>query len=36
MQGYLRVSPAGSNTPLMFSTGKNMPPVEAAATTGKK
>ena len=29
MQGYLRVSPAGSNTPLMFSTGKNMPPVDA-------
>ncbi len=25
MQGYLRVSPAGSNVPLLFSTGKNMP-----------
>ena len=25
MQGYVRVSPAGSNVPLMFSTGKNMP-----------
>ncbi len=31
MQGYLRVSPAGSNVPLLFSTGKNIPPVEAAA-----
>ena len=36
MQGYLRVSPAGSNTPLMFSTGKNMPPVEAASANEKK
>ena len=36
MQGYLRVSPAGSNTPLMFSTGKNMPPIEAATANGKK
>jgi nitrous-oxide reductase len=25
MQGYLRVSPAGSNVPLLYSTGKNMP-----------
>ena len=25
MQGYLRVSPAGSNVPLLFSTGKNYP-----------
>ncbi|MFT3676913.1 MAG: Sec-dependent nitrous-oxide reductase [Chitinophagaceae bacterium] len=25
MQGYLRVSPAGSNIPLTFSTGKNLP-----------
>jgi nitrous-oxide reductase len=25
MQGYIRVSPAGSNVPLTFSTGKNMP-----------
>jgi nitrous-oxide reductase len=25
MQGYVRVSPAGSNTPLLFSTGKNQP-----------
>ncbi len=32
MQGYVRVSPAGSNVPLMFSTGKNMP----AADSSKK
>jgi len=25
MQGYVRVSPANSNTPLTFSTGKNLP-----------
>lgn len=25
MQGYIRISPAGSNVPLLFSTGKNMP-----------
>ena len=31
MQGYVRVSPAGSNVPLTFSTGKNLPPVEEAA-----
>jgi nitrous-oxide reductase len=36
MQGYLRVSPAGSNTPLLFSTGKNMPPAEAAAPVADK
>ncbi|MBP6428414.1 MAG: Sec-dependent nitrous-oxide reductase [Bacteroidia bacterium] len=28
MQGYVRVSPAGSNVPLMFSTGKNQPAKE--------
>ncbi|MDZ4795961.1 MAG: Sec-dependent nitrous-oxide reductase [Bacteroidota bacterium] len=27
MQGYLRVSPAGSSTPLLFSTGTNKPAV---------
>ncbi|MDR0792430.1 MAG: Sec-dependent nitrous-oxide reductase [Chitinophagaceae bacterium] len=32
MQGYIRVSPAGSNTPLTFSTGTNLPP--ATDTTG--
>ncbi len=32
MSGYVRVSPANSNTPLLFSTGKNLAPVEA----GKK
>jgi len=31
MQGYLRVSPAGSNVPLLFSTGKNYPKVDSAA-----
>jgi nitrous-oxide reductase len=25
MSGYVRVSPSGSNVPLMFSTGKNLP-----------
>ena len=30
MQGYVRVSPAGSNVPLMFSTGKNLPAAEEA------
>ncbi|MFL9482938.1 Sec-dependent nitrous-oxide reductase [Chitinophagaceae bacterium LWZ2-11] len=30
MQGYVRVSPAGSNTPLLFSTGKNLPPADSA------
>lgn len=29
MSGYLRVSPAGSTVPLLFSTGKNMPEVTA-------
>ncbi len=33
MQGYIRISPAGSNVPLMFSTGKNMP---AADSVSKK
>ena len=28
MQGYIRVSAAGSNTPLLFSTGKNISPAE--------
>jgi len=32
MQGYVRVSPAGSNTALLFSTGKNMPPKDSAGT----
>lgn len=30
MQGYVRVSPAGSNTPLLFSTGKNLPPQDSS------
>ncbi|MBS4043389.1 MAG: Sec-dependent nitrous-oxide reductase [Chitinophagaceae bacterium] len=29
MSGYVRVSPANSNTPLLFSTGKNTPPAAA-------
>ncbi len=28
MQGYVRVSPAGSNVPITFSTGKNSGPVQ--------
>jgi len=32
MQGYLRVSPAGSNVALLFSTGKNMPKADTATT----
>ncbi len=29
MSGYVRVSPAGSNVPLLFSTGKNQPVADA-------
>ena len=32
MTGYLRVSPAGSNVPLLFSTGTNLPEASADAT----
>ncbi len=32
MQGYVRVSPAGSNVPLTFSTGKNLPPPDSTGT----
>ncbi|MBL7867212.1 MAG: Sec-dependent nitrous-oxide reductase [Flavobacterium lindanitolerans] len=35
MQGYLRVSPAGSNVPLLFSTGKNLPAADNAAAVKK-
>src|SRR5436190_7682300 len=35
MQGYIRVSPAGANVPLTFSTGKTEP-TPAATTTEKK
>ena len=31
MTGYVRVSPAGSNVPLLFSTGKNYPAADTAA-----
>lgn len=34
MTGYIRVSPAGSNVPLMFSTGKNQP-ADASAEAKK-
>jgi nitrous-oxide reductase len=30
MTGYIRVSPAGSNVPLLFSTGKNYPVSDTA------
>ncbi len=30
MSGYIRISPAGSNVPLLFSTGKNMPVADSA------
>jgi nitrous-oxide reductase len=36
MQGYIRVSPAGSNVPLSFSTGKNLPATPKADTAKKK
>jgi nitrous-oxide reductase len=32
MSGYVRVSPAGSNVPLTFSTGKNLPEENAPKT----
>ena len=32
MQGYVRVSPAGSNVPLLFSTGKNLPVADSTGT----
>lgn len=32
MSGYVRVSPAGSKVPLMFSTGKNLPEENAPKT----
>ncbi|MBC7759986.1 MAG: nitrous oxide reductase, partial [Phormidesmis sp. FL-bin-119] len=36
MSGYVRVSPAGSNVPISFSTGTNMPASEGAAKTTAK
>ena len=36
MSGYVRVSPAGSNVPISFSTGTNMPASEKAAKTTAK
>lgn len=35
MQGYIRISPAGSNVPLLFSTGTNLPAVTPVTTTEK-
>ena len=35
MQGYVRISAAGSNTPLLFSTGKNMPTDTTTAGKGQ-
>ncbi|MCD6011012.1 MAG: nosZ [Flavipsychrobacter sp.] len=32
MSGYVRVSPAGSNVPLTYSTGKNLPAADAGGT----
>jgi nitrous-oxide reductase len=32
MQGYVRVSPAGSNVALLFSTGKNLPKADSTGT----
>jgi nitrous-oxide reductase len=35
MQGYIRVSPAGANVPLIFSTGKTAPAVTSTKDTVK-
>lgn len=32
MQGYARVSPAGSNVPISFSTGTNLPKADSSST----
>jgi len=34
MSGYVRVSPAGSNVPISFSTGTNIPQKDKVAATG--
>jgi hypothetical protein len=36
MSGYVRVSPAGSNVPISFSTGKNVAPANGSAPSAKK
>lgn len=36
MQGYIRISPAGSKVPLLFSTGKNMPAADTSAPVARK
>lgn len=35
MSGYIRVSPAGSNVPLTYSTGKNVPEKDSTGAAGK-
>jgi hypothetical protein len=35
MQGYIRVSPAGSNVPISFSTGKTAPAASEKKDTVK-
>jgi nitrous-oxide reductase len=35
MQGYVRVSPAGSNVPISFSTGTNIPKADSADVSKK-
>jgi nitrous-oxide reductase len=35
MQGYIRISPAGANVPLSFSTGTNLPAVSEKKDTAK-
>lgn len=36
MSGYVRVSPAGSNTPITYSTGTNMPKSDSSAVAAPK
>lgn len=36
MQGYIRISPAGSNVPLTFSTGKNLPKADSVSVAPAK
>ncbi len=36
MQGYIRISPAGSNVPLLFSTGTNLPAVTTTPAPTEK
>jgi len=36
MQGYIRVSPAGSNVPISYSVGTNLPKPDSTATSGSQ